>query len=302
MKRRIGFVSNVMTSDEENLYMKRFKLATFQKRGLEKVIETYKENLEMTSTIIRYCKNVGIKFYRMGSLFPFSTHKELENFDYLNYFDDDIYELSQLIKISDTRISIHSSPYCILNSVNPETVKKAVTELTHHAKFMNLLNLPASNRTVVHTGGIEGGREAAKKRFVDNFNRLHEDVKKRVVLENDDKVFSFKDVEDISKQTEVPVVIDIFHHRVFNPESLKEIESLERACKTWKEGETPEIHYSSQEPEKVKGSHSATLDFKQFTSFLNSVTHLSFDVMLEVKDTHRSVEKVINELGENAYR
>ena len=61
MKRRIGFVSNI-TSGEEKFYMKSFKLATLQKRGLEKVTEIYKENIDTTSGIIRYCKNSGIKF------------------------------------------------------------------------------------------------------------------------------------------------------------------------------------------------------------------------------------------------
>ena len=164
---------------------------------------------------------------------------------------------------------------------------------------MNIMGLPADNRTVVHVGGAEGGKDKAKLRFIDNFNSLPENIKKRVVLENDDKIFSFKDVEDIHRQTGVPIVIDIFHHRVYNPEGIEEVEALDRACKTWKDGETPEIHFSSQDPEKVKGSHSATLDVKQFLSFLNKVAHLSFDVMLEVKDTHQSVEKIIHELGDN---
>lgn len=298
MKRRIGFVSNI-TSDEQKLYMKSFKLATLQKRGLEKVTEIYKENLDTTSSIVKYCKNSGIKFYRVGDIFPFSTHDELINFDYIQYFDNDIYELGQLIKFTDTRISIHSSPYCILNSSNPNTVKKAVRELKHHAKFMNTMELNPSNRAVVHVGGADGGKDKAKKRFIENFNSLPQNIKDRVVLENDDKTFSFKDVEDIHKQTGVPIVIDIFHHRVHNPEGLEEVEALTRACKTWKEGETPEIHFSCQEPEKAKGSHSATLDLQVFLSFLQKVAHLSFDVMLEVKDTHQSVERIIRELGDN---
>lgn len=301
MKRRIGFVSNI-TSDEEKFYMKSFKLATLQKRGLEKVIEIYKENIDTTSGIIRYCKNSGIKFYRLGSIFPFSTHKELEKFDYVQYFDNDIYELGQLIRVTNTRISIHSSPYCILNSSNLDTVRRSILELKHHANLMNVMELPSNNRAVVHVGGKDGGKEEAKTRFIENFNGLPEDIKKRVVLENDDKVFSFKDVEDIHKETGVPIVIDIFHHRVYNPEKIEEIEALTRACFTWGKGETPEIHYSSQDPEKVKGSHSATLNVEQFLSFLHQVTHLSFDVMLEVKDTHQSVEKIIHELGEDSYR
>lgn len=294
MSRRFGFVSNVEI-DEQKFYMKSMKLATIEKRGLEKVMEIYKENIETTGNTIKYCKNNGIKFYRMGDLFPFNTHPILLGFDYLSQFDDEIYELGKLIKYTDTRISIHSSPFCVLSSNNSETVKRAVIEIKKHAQFMNKLELPANNRTVVHVGSAEGGKEAAKKRFVEVFNKLSPEVQNRVVLENDDKTFSFKDVEDIHKQTGVPIVIDIFHLRCYNPEKLSEIEALTRACATWKEGQKPEIHYSSQDPEKIKGSHSATLNFEEFAIFLKAVAHLSFDVMLETKGTNQVAEKIVRE-------
>ncbi len=120
MNRRFGFVSNLMIGEEKS-YMKGVKLATIQKLGLERIIEIYKENIETTSGIIKYCKNNGIRFYRFGSIFPFNTHDILSNFNYLKHFDDDIYELGQLVKVLDIRTSIHSSPYCILNSSNEET-------------------------------------------------------------------------------------------------------------------------------------------------------------------------------------
>ncbi len=298
MKRRFGFVGNIV-SGEEKIYMKSAKLATIEKKGLDKVTELYHENISTTSDIVKYCKRNRIKFYRMGNMFPFSTHPVLSHFDYLQYFANELYELGQLIKFSDTRISIHSSPYCILNSSNKETLEKSIREIHSHAKLMNVLELAPNHRAVVHVGGAQGGKIEAKKRFINSFNALKDDVKKRIVLENDDKIFSFKDVEDIYEETNVPIVIDIFHHRCHNPEKIDEVEALERACKTWAENEIPEIHFSSQDPEKAKGSHSATIDIPSLLSFLNKVNHLSFDVMLEVKDTHQSAENIIRELGDD---
>jgi len=297
--RRFGFVSNITTSDEQKMYMKSFKLATLQKRGLDKVLETYKENIDTTSAIIKYCKNNGIKFYRMGDLFPFSTHPDLGNFDHINHFTDDLYELGQLAKFTKTRLSIHSSMYCKLNSANIETVKKSALELNNHAKLMNAMELAPDNRTVVHVGSSGGGKPEAKRRFIHNFKVLPEWVQKRIVLENDDKTFSYQDVEDIHKETGVPIVLDIFHLRCHNPEGIGEIEALRRACETWNEGEKPEIHFSSQDPEKAKGSHSAMLNVEELSSFLNKAVDLSFDVMLEVKDTHLSAERATRELSED---
>ncbi len=186
LKRRFGF-SNSILCGEEKIYLKSVKLATIQKLGLNKIIELYKNNLDTTSQILGYCKRNQIKFYRFGTIFPFSTHEILLNFDYLNYFEDDIYELGQFIKFSDTRISIHSSPFCILSSNKKEVLAKSITEIEYHAKLMNVLELKPNSRAVVHVGSEEGGKEAAKKRFITNFNSLKEEVKSRIVLENDDK-------------------------------------------------------------------------------------------------------------------
>jgi len=280
MNKRFGFVANIVVG-EERLYMRSVKLATIHKLGLEKIIEIYKANIDNTSQIIKYCINNGISFYRMGSLFPFINHPVLESFDHLSYFQDDIYELGQLAKVNDIRISVHSSPYCILNSIKPDIVAKSVHELTKWADFLNLMDLPKNNRIVVHTGSTEGGKEVAKKRFVDNFNALPDPIKNRLVLENDDKSYSFKNVEDIHKLTKVPIVIDIFHHRVYNPEKLDEMEALQRALKTWGDDEVPEIHFSCQDPLKVKGSHSANIDLDMIFDFLNNTKNLKFDIMLE---------------------
>jgi UV DNA damage endonuclease len=295
MNNRFGFVSNIVVG-EEKLYMRSVKLATIHKLGLEKIIEIYKANLDNTAQIVKYCINNNISFYRMGDLFPFITHPILQSFDHLKYFEEDIYELGQLIKVNDIRISIHSSPYCILNSAKQEIVKKSVHELTKWADFLNLMDLPRNNRIVVHTGSAEGGKEAGKKRFADNFNALPDNIKNRLVLENDDKTYSFKDVEDVHAVTKVPIVIDIFHHRVHNPEKIDEIQALQRALNTWGENELPEIHFSCQDPLKVKGSHSATIDLDMIFAFLESTKKFKFDIMLEVKDTNNSVEQINHEI------
>ena len=280
MNKRFGFVSNIVVG-EEKMYMRSVKLATIHKLGLEKIIEIYKANIDNTSQIVKYCINNGIGFYRMGDLFPFINHPILESFDHLKYFEEDIYELGELIKVNNIRISIHSSPYCILNSLKLEVVKKSVLELTKWADFLNLMGLEKNNRIVVHTGSAEGGKDLGKKRFIENFNALSDNIKGRIILENDDKTYSFKDVEDIYLKTNVPIVIDIFHHRVLNPEKIDEIDALERALKTWPNEELPEIHFSCQDPLKVKGSHSATIDLDMIFDFLNNTKNLKFDIMLE---------------------
>jgi UV DNA damage endonuclease len=295
-KPRIGFVSNIIVG-EEKLYYRTAKLASIEKHGLDKIIDVYSSNISTAEQIVRYCANNGISYYRMGTLFPFSGHEAIGNFDYITHFDDQLYELGQLIKVKDVRISFHASEFCVLNSKNPKVVKASITELANTVKIIEKLELPENNKIIVHTGSSEGGIPDSIKRFADVYSKLDESIKRRITLENDDRIFSFAKVYEIYKLTKIPLTIDIFHHRVLNPEKIEEVEALKMAIATWG-GLIPETHYSCQSLTKdKKGSHSESIDVESLLDFLDKTTDLKYDIMLEVKDTNASAEKIIEMIG-----
>ena len=290
---RIGFVSNVIIG-EEKLYYRTAKLASIQKYGLDKIIDIYTSNIQTAEQVIRYCASNKISYYRIGTLFPFSGHESIGSFDYINHFDDQLYELGQLIKIKDIRISFHASEYCVLNSKNPEVVKNSIKEIENTVKIIDKLELPENNKIIVHAGSSEGGPESAVKRFADVFDKLNEPLKKRITLENDDKAFSFSKVFEIHKLTKIPLTIDIFHHRILNPEHIDEIEALKTAIATWG-GLVPEIHYSCRSlVNEKKGAHSENIDVEDLLNFLDKTSELTYDIMLEIKSTNIGAEEVIN--------
>jgi UV DNA damage endonuclease len=295
-KPRIGFVSNVIVG-EEKLYYRSAKLASIEKHGLDKIIDVYGSNISTAEQIIRYCSNNGISYYRMGTLFPFSGHEAIGNFDYIKHFDDQLYELGQLIKVKDIRISFHASEFCVLNSKNPKVVKNSIVELENTVKIIEKLELPEHNKIIVHTGSAEGGIPDSLKRFSDVFSKLDESIKKRVTLENDDRIFSFAKVYEIYKMVGIPLTIDIFHHRVLNPEKLDEIDSLKRAIETWN-GLVPEVHYSCQSLVKdKKGAHSQSIDVESLLDLFDKTKGMTYDVMMEVKDTSASAENIISQMS-----
>lgn len=296
-KPRIGFVSNVIIG-EEKLYYRTTKLASIEKHGLNKIIDVYSRNIQTAEQIIRYCANTGISYYRMGTLFPFSGHDSIGNFDYIKYFDDQMYELGQLIKVKDIRISFHASEYCVLNSKNPTVVRNSIKELENTVKIIEKLELPDNNKIIVHTGSSDGGIEDSIKRFADIFLQLDESIQKRITLENDDRIFSFAKVYKIHELTKIPITIDIFHHRVLNPEKMDEIQSLKMAIASWG-GLIPETHFSCQSLVKSKaGAHSESIDIENLLDFLDTTKGLVYDICLEVKDTNSSAEKIIALIGD----
>ena len=50
------------------------------------------------------------------------------------------------------------------------------------------------------------------ERFINNFNKLDENIKSKVILENDDKVFNIRNTLKICEQLKIPMVLDYHHH------------------------------------------------------------------------------------------
>lgn len=53
-----------------------------------------------------------------------------------------------------------------------------------------------------------GDRKNAIDRFIENYSRLSFSVKKRLVIENDEKNYSIDDVLKISSEIKAPVIFD----------------------------------------------------------------------------------------------
>src|SRR3712207_1650960 len=90
-----------------------------------------------------------------------------------------------------------------------------------------------------------GGKDAALDRFERGFALLSDAARARLVIENDDRTFSLRDVLALSERIGRPVAWDILHHHCNDPDRIPDAEALRLALATWPEGVTPKIHYSS---------------------------------------------------------
>lgn len=131
-------------------------------------------------------------------------------------------------------------------------------------------------------GGVYGNKLLAINRFVNTYNdniiRLDIDdtIKTRLVIENDDRLYSLKDCLYISQQTGgIPIVFDSFHHECYcNGEFLKF--ALQEAMSTWNRSKDglPIVDYSSQdlgnerENKSRKGKHAERIEIRSFKKFL----------------------------------
>ena len=200
-------------------------------------------------------------------------------------------EIGGFIALHSMRISMHPDQFVLINSPSEEIFEKSIRDLIYHEEVLSLLGLDSTHKIQIHVGGMYGDKTTAIERFVKRFEALPERIKKRLVIENDDRLFSLKDTLEISSLTGIPVLFDTLHHEVVNnSESFHEAFGL--FTKTWKtEDGIPMIDYSDQDPEGRRGKHKPSIDLTHFKNFLQQVKGFDFDIMFEIKDKESSALK-----------
>ena len=134
-------------------------------------------------------------------------------------------------------------------------------------------------------------KEKSMERFISRYGSLPVKVRRRLVIENDDRLYSIADCLKIHDRVGVPVVLDTLHHRIINDgESIRT--AFRNICSTWKRADgMPMVDYSTQDKKKRPGSHAETIDPGEFRKFIAAMHRLDFDVMFEIKDKETSALK-----------
>ena len=153
---------------------------------------------------------------------------------------------------------------------------------------------------ILHIGSSQGGKETAIKRFVNNFIAFPKEITSRLILENDDKTFTAKEVLQICREVNAPMVLDV-HHHLCNNEGESLFPMLKDIFSTW-DGQIlpPKIHFSSPREGEKDRKHSDFINPHDFIDFLENCKPLgiNFDVMLESKMKDLSLYKLVADIKE----
>lgn len=153
-------------------------------------------------------------------------------------------------------------------------------------------------KMVLHIGSAEGGKDKAIDRFITNFRAYPKDITEKLILENDDKTFTAKDVLHICKTVSAPMVLDIHHHLCNNDEdSLEDI--IEEIFNTWNEEKLPpKIHVSSPKSGEKDRRHADYIEVEDFIRFIEMCKPLKrdIDVMIEAKQKDLALYKLVQDI------
>ncbi|WML33812.1 UV DNA damage repair endonuclease UvsE [Clostridium sp. OS1-26] len=302
MKMRLGYVSIALnlpkvTASSTVTYTNYEKQSSDEKK-LNKLKQVTLSNLNDLYTILKYNVERGIHFYRITSqLVPLATHPRVDNWNYRKIFSRDFERIGKFIKEHNLRVDTHPDQFNVLNSIKDEVVEVTKRNLWFHVNLFKDLEY-SEGKMVLHIGSSQGGKEQSIKRFINNFNSYPKEISSRLILENDDKTFTAKEVLKICKEIERPMVLDVHHHKCNNEgESIGDL--LIDIFSTWnKEAFPPKIHFSSPREGELDRKHSDYINPHDFIEFLelSKCFERDFDIMLEAKQKDLALLKLIEDI------
>ena len=251
-------------------------------------------NMEVTNATILHCAEYNYCYRISSDLFPLITYTpaDISLHDLPQYTDimEEIDSIAYSIQQNNVRVSCHPSEYNVLASTNTESVDKTIKELNFYSSFLDMMGCPADYNCPMnlHINNRQGSNDEVVERFIQNFNRLSDNCRQRLVIENDDKLncWSVKQlIEDFYPKTNIPITFDYLHHAC-HPDGLTEEEAIHLCYDTW-QGHTPLFHYSESAPGNNPRKHAeyAEEDFY--------IYDLDFDIDMELKQKDKAIAKFL---------
>ena len=282
---RIGYacLNTVLRKWKPSVFCSRTaRIDTIKRNGIGHVKELGRQNILDMIPLIEWNERFGIRFMRMSSdMFPFASHLE---YGYtLEYCKDELEEVGNLARKLGHRLTTHPGQTNNLGSPTQSVIESTKRDLWYHAQMLDLMGMDADSVMIIHGGGTYNDKDATLKRFADNFLSMDENVRNRIVLENDEICYSVEDLLPLCEMLDIPLVFD-WHHHAINPgtESLDVL--LNRIQAIWKKrGIRQKMHYSESRPGVTV--ESSVKDRRPHSDYVHDIPMCGdqVDVMIEAK-------------------
>ena len=307
----------------------------FKQGGLQLASDISLANAKDLLPILQWNEQHNIRLFRLGSeLFPRWNHYELADLPGIAEIAKHLRAAGDYAKAHGHRITTHPGPFHILGSPDDRVVDNSIVSLERHSELFDLMGFAPSfeNKINIHVGATYNDKPGTIARWLQNYDRLSDSLKARLVIENDDKasMYSVRDLyEMLHTQIAIPITFDYWHH-TFNTGELSEQEAFFLARETWtRHGVTQCTHYSESRRreqqlliERMFDHHGISIEdlpnwptfhkhYKEFTK-IKEQAHADFitrlpdtygvedlDVMVEAKAKEQSLLKIGVECCQN---
>lgn len=258
---------------------------TVRLASLSRVRPAVEQNLVDLERMIRWNASQGLGLLRVGqSMVPFASHEAFP-YDWCTEHGESLRRVGEVARELGVRLSQHPGQYIQPGSRDPGVVERSLAELRYSCSLLDLLGAD-EGVMVLHLGGAYGDHAGTRARFVEVL-RAEPDLLRRLVLEHDEKVWTFPQVLEAADAHGVPVVVDNLHHRL-NPGGMTLAEALRLARPTWV-GRRQKVHLSSQKAGAALGAHADFIDPADLRDLVEAWgSDAPLDVMVEARQKDRA--------------
>lgn len=292
-------MNTTLRAQKPSVYAARTMIVrTVKEKGIDELKRRITLNLQDLLTMIDWNEENGIKVFRLSSeLFPHYTNDKVESYS-LDFAVDLLKQIGEKARGYNQRLTFHPGQFNVLASPNEKALANTFIELEYHATIFDIMGMDYNSVMVIHGGGYYGDKPAAKKRWCENYRKLKDSPRNRLVLENCEKCFSIQDCLDISEECGVPVVFDTHHYACYgqlHPDEKQEPPEyyIPLILETWKKrGLKPKFHVSEQGTGRV-GHHSDYIEvLPDYLLEIPEKYGVEIDIMIEAKMKELSIFKL----------
>ena len=260
-------------------------------KQLHYISEICDHNAKSLLDALIFCNRHGIKDFRVNSqILPLKTHPDvgyqIEDLPHYRKIIDTFQECGAFSRKNDLRTTFHPDQFILLSSTISKVTRSSLAELEYQAQVAEWINADVIN---IHGGGAYGNKTKALKRLVSQIKKLPDSVRTRLTLENDDRVYTPKDLLPVCVETDTPLVYDVHHHRCL-PDGQSVEKTTELAMHSW--NREPVFHLSSPlngwEGKTTNKHH----DYINLRDFPDCWLNLNITVEVEAKAKELAVLKL----------
>ena len=254
------------------------------------------QNARSLLSAIEYCSKNAIGSFRINSrILPLKTHPdfgyEIEQLPQAQAIEKAFKLCGQRAQESGIRLTFHPDQFVLLSSPTQDVTRKSIEELEYQAEVSEWVG---ADVIMIHAGGGYGDKTAALQRLATVLGKLRSNVRERLVLENDDRIYTPQDLLGFCTEHGVPFVYDVHHHRCLK-DRLSVEHVTETALTTWNREplfhvSSPKLGWDSSKP----NPHHAYIDIHDFPECWRD---LSVTVEVEAKAKEAAVKKLAAQLG-----
>jgi UV DNA damage endonuclease len=244
---------------------------------------------------LQFCRRNGINAFRINSqILPNKTHPQhgyaIEALPQSNEIIDAFKKCKTYCRRHNLRTSFHPDQFILLSSPKPEVTSRSIADLRYQAEVAEWVGADVIN---IHAGGAYGDKKEALTRLAEQIRNLPQNVRRRLTLENDDRLYTPSDLLPVCKKLKIPLVYDLHHHRCL-PDGRNVEDTTRQALETW--NREPLFHISSPLKSWQDGNPRNHHDYIHPEDFPECWLNLDITVEVEAKAKELAVLKLMEEI------